>query len=113
MTTYADAEPIQLSMFDDPLFVKFMEFHHANPKVYAAICRLARQRKAAGHDRGAIAQIFEVLRWQDEVVTRTRDGLKLNNNHRAHYARLIQLNEPDLAGFFETRITHSDKENAA
>jgi len=93
----------QLSLLDDPLTARFTEFHQRNPGVYAAIVRLARQRKAAGWTTGSIAQIFEVLRWEADLLIVSEDGLKLNNDYRAPYARLVMANEPDLAGFFHTR----------
>jgi hypothetical protein len=98
----------QLSLLEDPLTARFTEFHHANPHVYDAIVRLARQRKAAGWATGSIAQIFEVLRWESDLVTVSDDGLKLNNDFRAPYARLVMANEPDLAGFFHTRAQRTD-----
>lgn len=103
--TWADQ---QLSLLEDPITARFTEFHHRNPQVYAAIVRLARQRQAAGWATGSIAQIFEVLRWESDLLTVSDDGLKLNNDYRAPYARLVMANEPDLAGFFHTRTLRSD-----
>jgi hypothetical protein len=46
--------------------------------------------------------LAETLR--DKFACTTRgDRWKLNNNYTAHYARLVMNQEPDLAGFFETR----------
>ena len=103
--TWADR---QLSLLEDPLTERFTAFHHRNPGVYTAIVRLARQRKDAGWDTGSIAQIFEVLRWESDLLIVSSDGLKLNNDFRAPYARLVMANEPDLADFFHTRAQRSD-----
>ena len=90
-------------MLQDPIDTAFLEFHHSNGDVYEALVRMARRWKAAGHDRCSIAMLFETLRDGRGLTTTSSDGLKLNNNFRSRYARLIQANEPDLAGFFETR----------
>lgn len=93
----------QLAFFPDPIDQAFYEFHHANPHVYTALCRLARRWRAAGHDRCSMNMLFETLRFDEGLRTGSTDGLKLNNNFRSRYARIIQANERDLAGFFETR----------
>ena len=103
------------SLFDTaPLFVApapgetiegtFRAFHEANPWVYDALVRLARDMVARGRPRLGIGMLFEVLRWQWQLAT--TDGasdFKLNNNYRSRFARLIMESEPDLAGVFETR----------
>lgn len=81
----------------------FKEFYRDNPHVYAALVRLARQAKEAGYRKLGMKQLFEVLRWEFTVVTRSDSGFKLNNNFTAPYARIIMYQEPDLAGFFEIR----------
>lgn len=98
----------QLELLDDPITARFTEFHQRNPGVYAAIVHLARLRRDAGWSTGSMAQIFEVLRWEADLCIVSDDGLKLNNDFRAPYARLVMANEPDLAGFFHTRTLRSD-----
>jgi hypothetical protein len=84
----------------------FEAFHAANPDVYDELVALARQRLARGFRRGAISQLFEVLRWNRSL--RVDDGMfKLNNDYRSRYARLIMRREADLAGFFCTRELRS------
>lgn len=96
----------QLGLFDDPIDAAFRAFHHQHPEVYRELAALARQWKAAGHNKVGMAALFEVLRWQRGLATRDVDGFKLNNNFRSRYARLLMANEPDLNGFFETRELH-------
>lgn len=86
----------------DSIEGKFRTFHRENPHVYVALCRLAREYQHAGHDKGSIAMLFEVLRWQTDLTTRG-DKFLLNNSWRSRYARLIANLEDDLDGFFETR----------
>jgi hypothetical protein len=82
---------------------RFEDFDAANPWVYLELVRMARQARANGARRLGIGQLFEVLRWQTAMTTRSWDGFKLNNSLRSRYARMIMDREPDLADIFETR----------
>lgn len=83
-------------------------FHTANPWVYDALVRLARDLVAAGRERVGIGMLFEVLRWQWALGTADPTSeFKLNNNYRSRYARLIMSRETDLDGVFETRALTS------
>jgi hypothetical protein len=94
----------QLTLLGDPIDARFLEFHHAHPEVYRELVRLARRWKAAGHARIGMKMLFEVLRWERGLAgVRDDRGFRLNNDFTSRYARLIQANEPDLVGFFETR----------
>jgi hypothetical protein len=81
----------------------FRAFDDRNPQVYAELCRLARlwvERRSLRHL--GVATLYEVTRWN--LALRTEgDSFKLNNNHRALYARKIMAHEPDLDGLFHTR----------
>ena len=93
----------------------FWEFHYKNPTIYEKLVQYARQAKAAGRVRFGVSMLWERLRWYTLVETTDKTGLKLNNNYRSRYARLLMLRErcrPDcpgcrletcLAGLFETR----------
>lgn len=103
------------SLFDDdPQFAPvapqptideaFRAFHAANPWVFTALVRLARQAVADGHQRVGIGMLWEVLRWEWRRNTADPNATwKLNNDYRSRYARLIMGTEPDLADVFETR----------
>jgi hypothetical protein len=80
----------------------FWAFHEANPAVYDELVRLAREMLAKG-DRFGIATLYEVVRWQRSGILRGSKRPALNNNFRSYYSRLIQKQEPDLDGIFETR----------
>lgn len=82
---------------------RFDTFHRENPHVYRELVRLARMLKVRGHQKIGIAMLFEQLRWQYALATSDMSGYKLNNNYRAHYARLIMDRELDLSGIFEVR----------
>lgn len=82
----------------------FWAFHRANPRVYGALVRLAREARSSGAGKLGMKSLFEVLRWERGVSTRDWSGFKLNNNYTSYYARLIMHNEPDLRGVFEIRV---------
>ncbi len=84
------------------LEASFWEFHRANPEVYLTLVRLAGFSKKCGATTIGIGALFERLRWEMQLKT---DGgeFKLNNNHRAFYARMLMENEPELSGLFALR----------
>lgn len=100
----------QLSFLPDPIDQAFVAFHHSNPHVYRALVGLAREWVRAGNGRCSMGMLFEVLRFDHGLRTASADGLKLNNNFRSRYARLIAANEPDLAHAFETRALATERE---
>jgi hypothetical protein len=99
----------QLSFLPDPIDQAFVAFHHSNPQVYRQLVGLAREWKKAGHSRCSMNMLFEVLRWDEGIRTKSADGVKLNNNFRSRYSRLISANERDLAPLFETRALASER----
>ena len=82
----------------------FMRFHAANPHVYRALRQVALHAAARGKRVGMKA-VYERVRWEYSVET-AGDPYQLNNNYTSRYARLLMENEPQLAGFFETRRLH-------
>ena len=89
---------------------RFERFDAANPHVYRALVRLARQLVERGHKRLGIKMLFEVLRWRSMLQTTDTDrrGFKLSNDFTSHYARQIMDREPDLDGVFATRPLRAD-----
>jgi len=85
----------------------FETFHEANPWVYDRLRVLALDLVRSGKTRVGIGMLWEVLRWQYARATTTDDGLRLNNNHRSRYARMLADREPELAEAFETRRLRS------
>lgn len=87
---------------------RFEAFHAGNPHIYDILVRLARQWiRQTGRRRLGIAALWERMRWELSVST-TDETPKLNNDHKAFYARLIMAQEPDLADLFETRRAAAD-----
>lgn len=105
-TQVRKVKPTALAAVDAPstLQGQFLQFHETNPMVYEALVQLARQLVERGQRKVGIGQLFEVLRWQVSMSTLDPSSdLKLNNNYRSRYARLIMEQEPDLADAFELR----------
>ncbi len=92
------------------LELKFEQFHSDNPHIYTLFCRFALEA-ARRRDHYSVAAIWERIRWHLDVETDEemknpddRDkSLKLNNNHKAYYARMFHKDHPHLDGFFRTR----------
>ena len=99
-------DPLWLSAPTDPLETAFAKFHRDNPLIYTElekrVLRLADMPKV---HRIGIAFVFEAIRY-DETVRTQGDAWKLNNNHRALYARLLLHRQPQLADKLETRERH-------
>jgi hypothetical protein len=77
-------------------------YHQANPEVYELIKRFTFQVIAAGFEHYSITSIYERVRWHTMVET-SGDPFKINNNHRAYYARKFMEDHPEHRGFFRTR----------
>jgi len=95
----------QLSVFmdNDRIARNFAQFHHENPHVYQGLRHLALRLRRAGRDHYGIKALFEVLRYEQALITTSDDGLKLNSNYTALYARKLMQDEPELDGFFQLR----------
>lgn len=114
----ADSEPLELGLLWDeaPELVRpeyeadlsieerFQLFHSANPWVFAALVRLAKDLRNRGHRRFGVKLLFERLRYEYLVTTTDEHSpWRLNNNMTSRYARLIIENVPELADCFEIR----------
>ncbi len=106
--TQAALLPFEPVPCPDTLEARFWAFHAANPKVYAKLREYALAARKDGDGRVGMKALFERLRWWVRVETQSTDGFKLNNNHTAFYARLLQDREPVLRGMFETRASVAD-----
>ena len=84
----------------------FIDFHNKNPGVYKTLVFQSRQyRRMHPTKKLGIATLWENLRWDFMMTTDAEDDFKLNNNYKAHFARMIMNENPDLADLFETRET--------
>lgn len=91
---------------------RFLEFHLRNPQVYTLFDRFAKEAIRAGRTTLSAGLIFERIRWETQVLT-TDPDYKLNNNHRAYYARLWTNNHPKTTVRFRTRMLTNEIRRAA
>lgn len=85
-------------------------FHARNPHVLARLHDLALGLLMRGHVRYSVKGLFEIIRFEEAMRTTgmATEGLKLNNDLTASYARMLMEEDPRLAGFFETRLADCD-----
>ena len=83
---------------------RFEEFDRANPHVYRGLRDLALTARRKGRERGSIELFFAVMRWEHWITTDDPGSdFKLNDHYTSRFARKLMAQEPELAGFFETR----------
>ena len=85
------------------LIAQFQKFHSANPQVFSYYVKFADQALQAGRKNFSISLITERVRWYVNIET-TGDDFKINNNHRAYYARMLD-EIPRFKGLFRMRLT--------
>jgi hypothetical protein len=79
-------------------------FHEAHPRVWLLFLRFTFDRIDKGYKAYSVNAIFERIRWETgEAQVDPEQEFKLNNNHRAFYARAFMHRNPSFAGFFRTR----------
>lgn len=100
--------PDAVASDDGSIEQRFVEFHAANPWVYVALVRLARDFRRRGKDRVGIKMLVEVVRWEFLRSTTSTDRFKINNSFTSRYARLVAAQEPDLASMFCVRTLRAD-----
>lgn len=81
----------------------FKKFDEENPHIYDLFVRFAHEALAAGHKTLSASLIVERIRWEVDVVTRSDDPFKINNNHRAFYSRKFMTENPEFGEIFRTR----------
>lgn len=97
--------PAWLVAPSDDLEKAFRSFHELNPEVYASIEASALAAHRAGVTRIGIAKIVEDIRYRGDMPT-AGGVFRINNNHRALYARLLVFRHPELESVLATRARH-------
>jgi hypothetical protein len=82
---------------------RFRRFHSDNPHVLAELEALARSWFESGKPSVGIGFLCEILRWNRGLKTTSHDEFKINNDFRAHYARIIIARNPDWDGRIRVR----------
>ena len=98
---FADADPEWLVCPATRIEKQFALFHRTNPQVYRELERRARELADKGVPHFGVSLLYEAMRYS-ALATEGKD-FKLNNNHRALYARLLIYRRPELAGRIELR----------
>lgn len=80
---------------------KFEAWSAANPWVMSTVERLLADWFAAGHKRGSLKQVWEVIRYH--YGTTTGDRFKANNNYTSRAARAVLARHPEWVGRIELR----------
>lgn len=104
----------QLQLFPDldeginksDLQFRFLQYHEANPHVYAAVRTVALSLRRKDWRQYGVGACFELLRFHSDVRA-ISGSWKLNNDYRSRYARLLMEQEPELAGLFQLRRLRS------
>ena len=90
-------------MTTDPQYQKnleaFKRFYRANPHVYDLYVKFAREAKQAGLPKLSISLLTERIRWETSIVTKSEDGMRISNNHKPFYARMLSK-RPEFEGMF-------------
>lgn len=73
----------------------------SRPEFYELLDRFSKLA-ASRREHFSINAIFERIRWETSIE-RGDESFKVNNNHRAYYARLWMRRNPQHNGFFRTR----------
>lgn len=114
----------QISLFDrDPEWLKhptsviewdFKRYHEANPQVYDRLEAAALAWADSNPKRVGIARLAENLRYSKlEIHEPPHAPFKINNNHRALYARLLIHRHSRLEKVIEVRVRKEDGASAA
>jgi hypothetical protein len=89
----------------------FEKFDRENPHVWTYFTRFAFQAISRGHRRLSVALLIERIRWEIYMTTTSDGFFKINNNHRAYYARKWMHLFPQYSKFFAIRRVPADFEN--
>lgn len=88
---------------------KFLAFHFDNPQVLADMITQARAEKAAGRTVYAVDAHLSDVRWNLGLETdHADDTFKIDSAWAPWYSRLIQMECPDLIGFFRVKPALAD-----
>ena len=78
---------------------KFNTYHRENPHVWKLFERFALEATRSGRNNFSIGAVCERVRWETNISTKDPDGFKINNNHRAFYARMFMKTHRRFDGF--------------
>lgn len=80
----------------------FNQYHQENPIIWEKFKELTFKAINKRFKNYSSKGIFELIRWHTKGDIKA-DGLKINNNYTADYARMFMDRFPQYKGFFRTR----------
>ena len=92
--------------YPDHVVKRFLEWHSANPQVYAEFKKLTFSMAGTGRERYSARTIMEAMRWHYDLAT-TGDVFEINGDFVPIYARLLIYDYPQYRDFFELRVVRS------
>src|SRR5271168_5621885 len=90
---------------------KYAEHRQQYPDVIEHITEYALEAIHRGKEKWSIYSIAEIIRWervQDFGLAKDKDGYAFNAHLISYYSREIMMRNPELLGFFETRVGDAD-----
>lgn len=94
---------------EENLDLRWRRFLNDQPDAIASLVEIAREIKAAGHDRVSMKLVFEVARFRFLIRQQPGEHFALNNSYTSRAARHLAEKYPDLAGLFEMRALGGDR----
>jgi len=88
---------------------RFVDFHTANPEVYALFREYAWELKRRGFEAFSADAICHRIRYESALRKGPGETFKLSNDLVAWYSRMLIHNEPVFADFFTLRELRSTK----
>jgi len=93
---------------------RFEQFHAENPVVYKLWDKFTREAISKGYRKIGVALIMERIRWETNIELHDQINeekeIKINDHHKAYYARLWLKNNPQHKGMFELRTVEGDND---
>lgn len=79
----------------------FFQYHKENPEIFELFKKFASRVKTSGRKFYGAKAIMEKIRW--EINIERSGDFKVNDHHTSCYVRLLILEDPSYADFFELR----------
>jgi len=93
----------------DEMLLEWSRFHDAHPEVWKLFKRFTFDRIERGFRHYGAGAIMERVRWETSAGADPElEEFKINNNHRAFYARFFMGYYPEHEGFFRLREQTSE-----
>lgn len=87
----------------------FEKFDKENPEVWTLFVHYTLEMIKLGFQRYSADAVMHRVRWESDLKTASRDGLKINDHHVSFFARKFEAAYPQHAGFFRRRKSAADK----